>query len=71
MIIACIISFVIGVAATVIGWALLAMKLTGMTFDELSEFGRIGWIASANRTSTLTLCTDDGYSDIMIFEEKE
>lgn len=71
MIIACIISFAIGVIVALIGWALISMKITGMTFDEMSEFGYMGITASQNRTSTVTLCTDDGYTDIMLFEEKE
>ena len=71
MIIACIISFVIGAIAGIVGRLLLAMKLSGMTFDELSEFGQMGITASRNRTSTLTLCADDGYTGIMIFEKEE
>ena len=70
MVIAIIVAFIMGMIVGVIGFVLYAMKISGMTYDELSEFGSLGLNASANRASTLTLCTDDGHSDIMLFEKR-
>lgn len=70
MVIAIIVSFIMGMIVVLIGNTLFAMKASGMTYDELLEFGSLGLDASANRDSALTLCTDDGRSDIMFFEKR-
>lgn len=70
MVIAIIVAFIMGMIVALVGNTLFAMKVSGMTYDELSEFGSLGLNASANRASTLTLCTDDGRSDIMFFEKR-
>lgn len=70
MVIAIIVSFIMGMIVALVGNTLFAMKASGMTYDELLEFRSLGLDASANRVSTLTLCTDDGRSDIMFFEKR-
>lgn len=70
MVIAIIVAFIMGMIVAIVGIQLFAMTISGMTYDELSEFGSLGLNASANRASTLTLCTDDGRSDIMLFEKR-
>ena len=70
MVIAIIVAFIMGMIVALVGNTLFAMKVSGMTYDELSEFGSLGLNASANRASTLTLYTDDGRSSIMFFEKR-
>ena len=68
LVIAIIVSFIAGVW---IGWKgirLYAAHVSGLSMDEIEEAGDMLYKASTNRTSTLTMCTEDGGSDVMIFE---
>ena len=69
LVIAIVVSFIAGVW---IGWKgirLYAAHVIGLSMDEIEEAGDMLYKASTNRTSTLTLCTEDGGSDVMIFEK--
>ena len=69
LVIAIVVSFIAGVW---IGWKgirLYAAHVIGLSMDAIEEAGDMLYKASTNRTSTLTLCTEDGGSDVMIFEK--
>ena len=69
LVIAIIVSFIAGVWIGWIGIRLYVLHASGMSMDEIEEAGNMLSKASTNRTSTLTLCTEDGRSDVMIFEK--
>ena len=69
LVIAIIVSFIAGVWVGWKGIRLYAAHVSGLSMDEIEEAGDMLYKASTNRTSTLTLCTEDGGSDVMIFEK--
>ena len=69
LVIAIIVSFIAGVWVGWTGIKLYAVHVSGLSMDEIEEAGDMLYKASTNRTSTLTLCTENGDSDIMIFEK--
>ena len=69
LVIAIIVSFIAGVWVGWTGIKLYAVRVSGLSMDEIEEAGDMLYKASTNRTSTLTLCTENGDSDIMIFEK--
>ena len=70
LVIAFIGTFIMG-AAVMYGLVYaFAKRLYNMSSGEMAEFVEIGVKAGHNRTSTITLCTDDGNTDFMILEDK-
>ena len=69
LVIVIIVSFIAGVWIGWTGIRLYAAHVSGLSMDEFKEAGDMLYKASTNRTSTLTLCTEDGGSDVMIFEK--
>ena len=69
LVIAIIVSFIAGIWIGWTGIRLYVLHASGMSMDEIEEAGNMLYKASTNRTSTLTLCTEDGGSDVMIFEK--
>ena len=70
LVIAFIGTFIMGAAAMFGLLYAFAKWLYNMSSDEIAEFVEIGVKAGHNRTSTITLCTDDGDTDFMILEDK-
>lgn len=69
LVIAIIVSFIVGVWVGWKGIRLYAAHVSGLSMDEIEEAGDMLCKAANNRTSTLTLCTENGDSDVMIFEK--
>ena len=69
LVIAIIVSFIAGIWIGWTGIRLYVLHASGMSMDEIEEAGDMLYKASTNRTSTLTLCTENGDSDVMIFEK--
>lgn len=69
LVIAIIVSFIAGASVGLIGLWALVKHFSGITSDEIVEAGAMLYKATMNRTSTLILCTEDGDSDVMIFEK--
>ena len=70
LVIAFITTFIMGAAAMFGLLHVCAKYVYNMSYDEMAEFADIGVKAGHNRTSTITLCTEDGDTDFMILEDK-
>lgn len=70
LVIAFIATFIMGAIAMFGFLEAFAKHFYNMTSDEMAEFAELGAKAGHNRTSTLTLCTDDGDTDVMLLEDK-
>lgn len=69
LVIAIIGGFIAGVIAGYYMLLAYVKHVANMTNDELCEAGTMMLKAGNNRVSTLTLCTEDGGTDVMIFEK--
>ena len=70
LVIAFIATFIMGAIAMFGLLYVFAKHFYNMSYDEMAEFVELGVKAGHNRTSTLTLCTEDGDTDFMILEDK-
>lgn len=69
LVIAIIGGFIAGVIAGYFMLMAYVKHVANMTYDELCEVGTMTIKAGNNRVSTLTLCTEDGGTDVMTFEK--
>ena len=69
LVIAIILSFIAGVWFGWTGIRLYALHASGMSMDEIEEAGNMLCKASTNRTSILTMCTENVDCDVMILEK--
>ena len=64
-----IVGIIVGVIGTLFGWAWLACKITGISWDEGTEIGNLIIEAGQNRESTIMAYNDEVELGRVVLEE--